>query len=68
MSDPTTPREMLERLASLPPWTGVMEPGDVQIIIREFCRLAGLDRSLHDAQKNALDAVWFLREMGEVEL
>jgi len=70
MSEPTTPKEMLEHLTEHlnDEYDVYIMSKQVQYIIREFNRLAGLDRSLHDARNNALDAAWFLREMGEVEL
>jgi len=70
MSEPTTPREMLEHLAEIvaSETSYPIFEADIQAAIREFNRLAGLDRSMNDARENAMDAVLFLRQMGEVEL
>jgi len=66
MNAPETPREMLEHLTM--ECFGDVYISDVQAIIREFNRLAGLDRTKADLRANAYDAALFLRNMGEVEL
>ena len=69
MREPTTPREMLEHLAEIvaSETSYPIFEADIQLAIREFCRLAGLDRSMNDALANALDVARYLRLMAEVE-
>jgi hypothetical protein len=70
MTDPTTPKEMLEHLAKIvaDETSYPIFEADIQLAIREFNRIAGLDRTWHDLRENAYDTAMFLRNMGEVEL
>ena len=67
--DPTTPQEVLHHLAQyVQDDRFVVCVGDAHEMIREFCRLAGLSRSMQDLRENALDAALMLRKVSEVEL
>ena len=67
--DPTTPEEVLRHLAQyVQDDMFFTYAGDAQEMIQEFCRLAGLNRSMQDLRENALDAALMLRKMSEVEL